>query len=110
MNAEIVGLSSLEVKKSYEQYGDNRLQKERTRGFFGRFFENLSDPIIRILLIALVVEIVFTLGNCNFFEIGGIIVAVLISTTVSTLSEYRSEKAFEKMKEAFGINSPEFSD
>lgn len=97
MQESMTGLSLAEVSFSREKYGTNALIKEASRGFFGRFFENLSDPIIRILLIALTIEIVFTFGNCNFFEIGGIVAAILISTTVSTLSEYRSEKAFEKM-------------
>ncbi len=93
------GLSSNEVILSREKYGDNSLKKEKTKGFFGKFIENLSDPIIRILLIALALQIIFTLGDCNFIEIGGIIAAILISTTVSTLSECRSEKAFEKLAE-----------
>ena len=93
------GLSSDEVKRSLELYGDNSLSDERKKGFWLRFLENLSDPIIRILLIAIVVQLIFTFGNINYFEICGILVAILISTTVSTLSEYRSEQAFEKMRE-----------
>ena len=70
-----------------------------------RFFENLSDPIIRILIIALVVQIIFTLGDCNYFEIFGIVFAILTSTMVSTISEFRSERAFEKMNEGMGGGS-----
>ncbi len=99
MTNSIKGLSSEEVKKSLALHGDNSLKKEKRKGFFKRFFENLSDPIIRILMIALVVQIVFTFGNLDYFELGGIIVAILLSTTVSTLSEYRSERAFEKLRE-----------
>ncbi len=99
MKESIKGLSSEEVTRSLEKYGDNSLTEERKKGFFKKFLENLSDPIIKILIIALVVEVVLTLGNCNYFEIFGIITAILISTTVSTTSEYRSERAFEKMRE-----------
>ena len=102
MNLGIKGLTSEEVKKSFDMYGDNSLKKERGKGFFGRFFENLSDPIIRILLVALVVQIIFTLGDCNYFEIFGIVFAILTSTMVSTISEFRSERAFEKMNEGAG--------
>lgn len=98
MTRGIKGLTSEEVKKSLELHGDNRLKKEKKKGFLQKFFENLSDPIVRILLIALGIQVIFTFGNCNFFEIGGIVVAVLLSTTVSTLSEYRSERAFEKLE------------
>ncbi len=96
---DIVGLTEDEVKRSRELNGDNSLSKEKKKGFFKRFLENLSDPIIKILLIALVLEVIFTLGHCNYFEIGGILLAVLISSTVSTASEYKSERAFEKLSE-----------
>ncbi len=99
MKKQIKGLTDEEVKKSLELYGDNSLTGERRKGFFKRFFENFSDPIIRILLIALIIQIIFTFRNINYFELFGIILAVLLSTTVSTLSEHRSERAFEKMRE-----------
>ena len=95
----IKGLSESEVIASREKYGDNSLLREKTKGFFGKFLENLSDPIIRVLLIAVIIEVVFTFGRCNWWETGGIIVAVLIATTVSTISEYGSEKAFNKMED-----------
>ena len=102
MTKGIKGLSSAEVEKSLKRYGDNSLHKEKRKGFFRKFFENLSDPIIRILMIALGVQIILTLGNCNYLEIGGIVAAILLSTTVSTASEYRSERAFEKLESETG--------
>ncbi len=104
MKRNIRGLSSEEVLSSRKKYGSNELQREKRRGFFKRFFENLSDPIIKVLLIALLVEVVFTFGHCNFLEVGGILAAVLIASTVSTVSELGSERAFEKI-EAENANS-----
>ncbi len=98
MNNNIKGLSSTEVLDSRERYGGNTLPKRKTKGFFGRFFENLSDPIIRVLMIAVLIEVVFTFGNCNFFEVGGILVAVLIAAGVSTISEIGSERAFSQLE------------
>ena len=99
MTNQIIGLTSAEVEKSLKLHGDNSLKKEKSKSFFKRFLENLSDPIIRILMIALVVQVIFTFRDVNLFETGGIIAAILLSTTVSTISEYRSERAFEKMQE-----------
>lgn len=99
MTNSIKGLTSSEVEKSFKLHGDNSLKKEKGKSFIKRFFENLSDPIIRILMIALVAQVVFTFGNIDYFEIGGIIVAIFLSTTVSTVSEYRSERAFEKLRD-----------
>ena len=98
MTVKTMGLTSEEVKKSKEKHGDNTLVKEKTKGFFRKFFENLNDPIIKILIIALAIEVIFTFGHCNLFEVFGIIMAILLATTVSTVSEFGSERAFEKMQ------------
>ena len=99
MNRKIQGLTSEEVAKSREIYGDNALKKEKRKGFFKRFLENLTDPIIRVLMIALLLQVIFSFNNLNYFELCGILAAILLSTTVSTASEYRSEVAFEKLEE-----------
>ncbi len=93
-----LGLTSAEVFAARARHGDNSLVKEKGKGFFGKFLENLADPIIKVLIAAVLLEVIFTLGNCNFLEIGGIILAVLIATTVSTVSEYGSEQAFSRMQ------------
>lgn len=99
MKSNIKGLSTSEVKRSRELYGDNSLSKEKKSSFIKRFLDNLSDPIIKILVIALVLQVIFTFGHINYLEIGGIIVAILLSSLVSTISEYRSEQAFDKLRE-----------
>ena len=99
MKRNIKGLTEAEVEESRRINGDNSLVREGGSGFFKKFFENLTDPIIKVLLIAVFIEVIFTLGRCNWWETGGIIVAVLIATTVSTVSEYGSERAFLKMEE-----------
>ena len=98
MMKEKTGLFPEQVIIAREKYGDNSLEKEKTKGFFRKFFENLNDPIIKVLIFALVIEVVFTFGHCDFFEVFGIIAAVLIATTVSTVSEHGSELAFAKMQ------------
>ena len=98
MSKNLKGLSEKEVLISKEEFGSNTLEKEKTKGFFRKFAENLNDPIIKILICALVIEILFTFGKCNFFEVGGIVAAILIATTVSTASEFGSERAFKKMQ------------
>lgn len=92
------GLNDKEVIRSRSKFGSNTLVKLKKKGIVRRFFENLSDPIIRILLAALLLEVIFTFGNCNLIEIFGIVAAILIATTVSTVSEYSSERAFDKIE------------
>ena len=94
MSRKFQGLTSEEVERSRQAHGTNALVRIKSKGIIRRFFENLSDPIIKILIGALVVEVIFTFGDCNFVEVFGILAAILIATTVSTLSEYGSERAF----------------
>ena len=104
MTLHFKGLTAEEVKRSAILHGNNVLQKEKTKGFFGKFIDNLSDPIIRILIIAVSIEFILTLGNTNYAEIIGIISAITISTLVSTVSEYKSEQAFIKMEKEMHEN------
>lgn len=99
MVCKFKGLSAEEVRLAREKHGDNSLVKEKSKSFLKKFLENLSDPIIKVLLIAVILEVIFTFGHCNYIETAGIILAVLIATTVSTVSEYGSEQAFKRMQE-----------
>ena len=49
------------------------------------------------MLAALLINVLFTLQNMNLYECLGIMLAILVSAFVSTISEYGSENAFEKM-------------
>lgn len=92
------GLIDSEVLRSREQYGSNHLVKHKKKGFFSELLANFGDPIIKILLVALVVNIVIMIKDFNWFETIGIAAAILVSTIVSTISEYGSESAFEKLQ------------
>ena len=94
MSRKFKGLTPGEVDASRREHGTNALVRVKGKGIVRRFFENLADPIIKILVAALALEVIFTFGNCNLVEVFGILAAILIATTVSTLSEYGSEKAF----------------
>ncbi len=98
-------LSDAEVAASREKYGANCLPEKKRKGFFRMVFENLSDPIIRILIGALVLNILFTYKNINWAECIGILAAVVIATLVSVISERGGEKAFQKMNEMAGDES-----
>ena len=93
------GLGEVEIRQSREVFGDNTLTKKKKDSFIKQFFRNFNDPIIRILLGALGINILLTLGHVNWLECGGIAAAVLISTLVSTLSEFSSAAAFETLCE-----------
>ena len=93
------GLSTKEVEENRKKYGSNELIKVNTNSFFKLFIETLGDPIIKILLIALAIKIVFLFKNFDWYETLGIIIAIFLASFISSISEYGSEKAFKRMQE-----------
>jgi len=91
------GLDEREARVSADQFGRNVLSKQKGRSFWKRFFGNLNDPVIRILLGALVVNLVLAFRNSDWIETVGIAVAVFLAAFISTLSECSSERAFEQL-------------
>lgn len=94
------GLTAEEVVEAKRKGGDNRLPERKMTSFGKRLIENLSDPIIRILLIALAVNILLTFRHINWAESIGIVLSILISAFVSSISEYGSEKAFDSLEKS----------
>lgn len=91
------GLTEAEVADSRRLYGTNRLTRAKKKSLPRRFLDNFNDPIIRVLLIALALNVALSFGHVNWFETAGICLAIFLSTLVSTLSEYGSERAFERL-------------
>lgn len=94
-----IGLSNHDVEKSKELNGDNEFVRNKKKSFVSELIRNFGDPIIKILLIALVANIVIMFRDFTWYESAGIAVAILVSTFVSTISEYGSESAFEKLQQ-----------
>ena len=92
------GLTNEEVVRSRELHGANRLCEYKRKSFIRCFLSNLGDPIIKVLFLALFMNIAFMFPNINWFESGGILSSIVIATLVSTVSEHSSENAFERLK------------
>ena len=54
-----IGLTSEEAAQSLKKYGNNALSKPPQQTFFDKLLDNFGDPIIRILIVALLVNVVF---------------------------------------------------
>lgn len=96
----VYGLNNEEVKSSREQYGDNALSQPPRETFWQKLLGNFKDPIIKILLVALLVNVVCVFrGYGDWYEACGIFLAIILATMVSTFSEYSNENAFQKLQE-----------
>ena len=98
------GLTDEEVEKSRKENGPNEITEAKGTTFLSKFLESLGDPIIRILLIALGIKILFLMQDFDWYETVGIVIAIFVASFISTVSEYGSEKSFVKLqKEAAKI-------
>ena len=93
------GLTNEEVIKNRKKYGTNKISSKDNNTFFKLFIESLGDPIIKILLIALAVKTLFLFKDFDYFETIGIVLAILIASLISAISEYGSNKAFQRLQE-----------
>lgn len=94
------GLTTEEASKALSEQGNNALTQPPRETFWDKLWENFKDPIIRILILALLVNVVFVyMGHGDWIETMGIFLAIILATFVSTYSEYSNENAFQKLQE-----------
>ncbi|MBQ9488118.1 MAG: HAD-IC family P-type ATPase, partial [Selenomonadaceae bacterium] len=96
---KITGLTDAQVKENVAKYGDNSITEQAREGFWDKLKNNFDDPIIKILIFALILNVIFAfMGKSEWYESVGIALAVLLATFVSTYSEYNNESAFRKLQ------------
>ena len=93
------GLNSQQVQRSQVLHGRNILPQPQQQSFLKKLGENLQDPMIKILLVALLINMLFAYsGQGDWVESIGILVAILLAVLVSTWSEYSNENAFQRLQ------------
>lgn len=100
------GLTAKAVEESRQAFGANTLTQIPPDPLWKKILEGFKDPMIMILLVALVIQIVlFFLNQAEWFEPVGVLVAILIANGVASISESSQEgkasalKAEEERKE-----------
>lgn len=93
------GLSTTDVEKSRQKFGSNQISISKRKTFLKQYFESFGDPTIKILLVALGLNLIFFIKNFNWYESVGIAVSIILATLVSSISEHGSQLAFEKLME-----------
>ncbi len=100
LSAPPVGLTAEQAEHARATFGANTLTQKKRTPFWRHYLASFADPIIRILLIALGVNLLFLLSaSFSWYEPAGIAAAILIATLVATLSEHGNETAFEKLQQ-----------
>jgi Ca2+-transporting ATPase len=98
------GLSQSEAEARFEQYGPNELQKTGGINPLKMFLQQFMDPMVMILMVAILISLFTSLSGFGKEE-GGIIDAIVISAIVifnsvfGFVQEYKSEQALEALKQ-----------
>ena len=101
------GLDQKAQKLSQEKYGRNILTKTKKQGFVSRVFNAFKEPMLIILMVAFIVAFgtnigkYFKTGEGDFAECFGILLAILISVSITIIMEGSSEKAFETLNKIY---------
>lgn len=103
------GLTATEVENSKLQHGSNTLTPPQKTPLWVRFAEKFKDPIIIILLVALMLSFAISCFHCfgpeqqgftAFLEPIGIFIAVLLATLIGFIFEVKAANAFERLNTA----------
>jgi len=95
-----LGLSDKQVLASRGKFGSNKLSEVESEGFWDKLIGNFGDPMIKILCVALAINVIFAfLGQTAWYESVGIALAVILATFIATFSEYKNENMFQKLQD-----------
>ncbi len=90
------GLESSQVKELRQKYGINRMTPPIRESILKQYLKNFDDPIIKILMVAVVVSaIIAAMQGTGLLDTIAIILAVMLATGISFVNEYRSSKEFD---------------
>ncbi|MBQ9187374.1 MAG: calcium-translocating P-type ATPase, PMCA-type [Prevotella sp.] len=95
MSKKIHGLTAAEVRQSRREHGENVLTPPRRPSMWRLYIEKYDDPMVRILLVAALVSLVLSFVKQDFVETLGIIVAVILATTVGFYFERDAARRFD---------------
>ena len=93
------GLSEEQAEERLERYGENKLAEAKKTTVLQRFFQQLKDPMLLILLAAAAVSaITNALSGESFTEVFIILVVVLLNAVLGVIQESKAEAAIEALQ------------
>lgn len=91
----LAGLTAEEVEENRRKHGSNIITPPPREPWWKLYLEKFNDPIIRILIIAALVATGVGIFEGNYSEGVGIIIAILLATTMAFYNEFQAKKEFE---------------
>jgi len=93
------GLSLEEANVRLAEYGPNAFQEKKPKTLLQKFFSQLNDPLIYILLAAVVISLFLK----EFGDATIIMAVILLNAVIGVIQEAKAEKSLEALKK---LSSP----
>jgi len=89
-----IGLTSAEVLKQREIYGENVLPVEERTSAWNTFFDQLKSPLVYIILFAAAVSLIVG----EYSDFGIIMAVVIVDAVLGFLQEFQAKKTYNALK------------
>ena len=105
-NAE-TGLSGAEAASRLASVGPNKLDEEEKTPMWKRFFEQMADPMVIMLLVAAAISVItgFIQGEPEWADAVIILSVVILNSVLGVVQEAKSEQALEALQEMSAAQS-----
>ncbi len=103
----IYGLSSAEAKKRLERDGLNKLKEAKKDPLWKRFFAQMADPMIIMLIVAAVISALTGMaqGDADFADVIIICFVVVVNAVLGVVQESKAEEALAALQEMSAAQS-----
>ena len=106
MESSAEGLSSAEAARRQAQYGKNKLAEGKKDSLLVRFFKQMADPMILILLAAALISGVLAVAEGeSLADVIIILAVVVVNSVLGVYQESKAEKAIEALQEMAAATS-----
>ena len=105
-NAE-TGLTASVAQQRLSQFGPNKLDEEEKTPLWIRFFQQMADPMVIMLIVAAVISAVTGMiqGESEWADVVIIMAVVIINSALGVIQEAKSEEALEALQEMSAAQS-----
>ncbi|WP_297182386.1 cation-translocating P-type ATPase [uncultured Enorma sp.] len=105
-NAE-TGLTSAEAQARAAKFGPNKLKEEEKTPLWIRFFQQMADPMVIMLIVAAVISAVTGMiqGESEWADVIIIMAVVIINSALGVIQEAKSEEALAALQEMSAAQS-----
>ena len=101
------GLTSADATSRLAKVGPNKLKEEEKTPLWIRFFQQMADPMVIMLIVAAVISAVTGMvkGEPDFADVAIIMFVVIVNSALGVIQEAKSEEALAALQEMSAAQS-----